>query len=279
MAAQAAPLSRGLTLGVTVFAYPENFVTKRKISHTTTSAKTRATAMLQRQHIPPNVVRNPMLTNMIEWFRNITWSKDIEETFEQKLKRARGGYSKAQYLRMQASYLLDTEDFGNIGEKLMIRLFHEFPNESFSVIFGHEQLGDYYTEKGQFDLAEAEYKIVVEYYHSQNRGGTTGLADIKLADLYLCTEQNQKFEFAYKLITDDFIKSKGRLNLNSDKYFYYLTLARLSNRLGYISNSKEYARLAMSLSEVVEPQFARHKTVGLVNAKKNELKELELILK
>jgi hypothetical protein len=216
---------------------------------------------------------------MIEWFRNITWSKDIEETFEQKLKRARGGYSKAQYLRIQASYLLDTEDFGNIGEKLMNRLFHEFPNESFSVIFGHEQLGDYYTEKGQFDLAEAEYKIVVEYYHSQNRGGTTGLADIKLADLYLCTEQNQKFEFAFKLITDDFIKSKGRLNLNSDKYFYYLTLARLSNRLGYISNSKEYARLAMSLSEVVEPQFARHKTVGLVNAKKNELKELELILK
>jgi len=44
------PRSRGaLPLGVTVFAYPEKFVTKRNILHTITSAKTRATAML-RQH-------------------------------------------------------------------------------------------------------------------------------------------------------------------------------------------------------------------------------------
>jgi len=49
MAAQAGPLTRALPLGVTVFAYPENFVTKRIIQHATTSAKTRATAML-RQH-------------------------------------------------------------------------------------------------------------------------------------------------------------------------------------------------------------------------------------
>lgn len=40
MAAQAARLTPGLTLGVTVFAYPDNFVTKRKILHTITSAKT-----------------------------------------------------------------------------------------------------------------------------------------------------------------------------------------------------------------------------------------------
>ena len=58
MAAQAAPLSRGLALGVTVFAYPENFVTKRKIQNTTTSAKTRATAMQRQQHLPPNVSSN-----------------------------------------------------------------------------------------------------------------------------------------------------------------------------------------------------------------------------
>ena len=63
MAAQAAPLSRGLALGVTVFAYPENFVTKRKIQHAITMAKTRATTMLRRQHIPPNVRVNSGLWN------------------------------------------------------------------------------------------------------------------------------------------------------------------------------------------------------------------------
>jgi len=55
MAAQAGPLTRALTLGVTVFAYPESIVTKSKIQHVITSAKTRATAMLRQQHLPPNV--------------------------------------------------------------------------------------------------------------------------------------------------------------------------------------------------------------------------------
>jgi len=55
MAAQAARLTPGLAHGVTVFAYPENFVTKRTIQHATTSAKTRATAILRQQHLPPNV--------------------------------------------------------------------------------------------------------------------------------------------------------------------------------------------------------------------------------
>jgi hypothetical protein len=47
---------------------------------------------------------------MIEWYRNTEWGKEIEDTFELKLKRARGGSSKAQYLRIQASYLLGTND-------------------------------------------------------------------------------------------------------------------------------------------------------------------------
>ena len=65
MAVPAAPLSRGLPLGVTVFAYPENLVTKRKILHTTTSAKTRATAIQRQQHLPPNVIANVYLLSTI----------------------------------------------------------------------------------------------------------------------------------------------------------------------------------------------------------------------
>jgi hypothetical protein len=61
------PRFRGaLAHGVTVFAYPENFVTKSKSQHTTTSAKTRATAMLRQQHLPPNVSINILLSNSIQ---------------------------------------------------------------------------------------------------------------------------------------------------------------------------------------------------------------------
>jgi|GEM_PF-1692818 hypothetical protein len=50
MAAQATRIAPGLDYGVT-FAYLNNFVTKRKIQYTTTSAKTRAIATRRQQHI------------------------------------------------------------------------------------------------------------------------------------------------------------------------------------------------------------------------------------
>lgn len=215
---------------------------------------------------------------MPEWYRNTDWNKEIEDFFELKLKRARGGHSKAQYLRIQASYLLDTSKHGPVGEKLLLRLFNDFPEEVFSVIFGHEQLGDYYFRTGQFDKAEIEYKIVVNYYHSKTRSGTTGLADIKLADLILTNEEKDKYNYAYKLITEDFTKSNGDLRMNDSKYFYALTRARLSCRLGFISDSKDFAKLALDLSKMTEPQFPRHKTVGLVKAKNDDIKELENII-
>ncbi len=215
---------------------------------------------------------------MTEWFRNTDWNKEIEDFFELKLKRARGGHSKAQYLRIQAGYLLDTKKHGQVGESLMVRLFSDFPDEKFSVIFGHEQLADYYFKTNQFDKAESEYQIVVEYYHSDNRSGTTGLADVKLADLILTTEQSDKYDYAYKLITDDFKKTGGSIDLNDSKYFYYLTCARLANRLGLIEDSKEFAKVAIDLSKITEPQFPRHKTVGIVKAKKQDLKELKKIM-
>ena len=59
IAAQAAPLSRGLALGITVFAYHDNLVNNRIILHAITMAKTRATAMLRQQHLPPNVMLKP----------------------------------------------------------------------------------------------------------------------------------------------------------------------------------------------------------------------------
>lgn len=216
---------------------------------------------------------------MIEWFRNTVWNQEIEELFELKLKNARGRDSKAQYLRIQASYLLESNVFGQVGERLMKRLFSDFPNETFFVIFGHEQLGDYYYKTKQYDKAETEYKIVVDHYHLKTRSGTTGLADVKLAELILTTEQKDKYNYTYKILTEDFNKSGGDLFINDSKYYYSLTRSRLAWKLGLKSDSKNYAELALTLSKITEPQFPRHKMVGLVKAKNDDIKELENILK
>jgi hypothetical protein len=147
------------------------------------------------------------------------------------------------------------------------------------VIFGHEELGDYYFKTKQYDLAESEYKTIVDYYHSNTRSGTTGLADIKLADLILYTNRSVKYNFAYTMITEDFKRTGGNLGLNDSQYFYALTRSRLAWRLGYTKDSKDFAAFALDLSKITEPQFSRHKTVGLVKAKNDDIRELEMILK
>ena len=54
-----------------------------------------------------------------DWYRNTSWNNHIEADFEGRLKRSRGAYNKAQYLRIQAGYLLDASDTAThkIGKK------------------------------------------------------------------------------------------------------------------------------------------------------------------
>ena len=75
-----------------------------------------------------------------DWYRRKTWDNEIATDFEMRLKRFRGAFNKAQYLRIQASYLLGSANEKNqlVGLNLMERLIKELPTEEFSVIFGLE---------------------------------------------------------------------------------------------------------------------------------------------
>src|SRR3954470_5581164 len=101
-----------------------------------------------------------------EWFRNTTWNEDLENEFEIRLKRSRGPFHKAQYLRIQGGYLLEHPDWAVqlVGIRLMERLISDFPEEKFSTIFAHEQLGDYYLSSSNFTKAEKYFRVVVEHY-------------------------------------------------------------------------------------------------------------------
>ena len=72
-----------------------------------------------------------------DWYRNKTWNNEVEADFEARLKRSRGAFNKAQYLRIQASYLLDISDKKTqlVGVSLMERLIRDYPTEKFSEIF------------------------------------------------------------------------------------------------------------------------------------------------
>ena len=138
-----------------------------------------------------------------DWYRNANWNDQIESEFEARHKRSRGNYNKAQYLRIQASYLLNSSLIENQkkGIQLMERLINEYPEETFSTIHGHEQLGDHYLKNKNYQEAEIHYRIVTIHYHNKTRSGTTGTADLKLCETILKSDQEEKFQEAYELAT------------------------------------------------------------------------------
>ena len=213
-----------------------------------------------------------------EWYRNTIWNSNIENDFEARLKRSRGAFSKAQYLRIQASYLLNSSETKTqlVGIKQMERLIKDFPDEEFSTILGHEQLGDYYFNLAEYEKAEYHFGIVVERYRTKKtRSGTSAKADLKLADIFLTANMNDRFEEAYQICKEFPIND---LTFNNDKFYYFELMAHICDKLGKKNEAKDYAKTAIEISRIIKPQFYRHKTIGLVKTTKQQLNTLEHIV-
>lgn len=212
-----------------------------------------------------------------DWYRNKTWDSIIETNFENRLKRSRGAYHKAQYLRIQASYLLDSSDMKVqlTGVRLMGRLVSDFPTEEFSVIFGQEQLGDYYLKIGDLVKAEKHFRIVTEYYEvNKSRSNTSAKADLKLAETILKGNSTDKLGEAYRLCKQYPVTE---LIFNDDRFYYAELVAHICDKLNKREEAREFAMKAIEISKIARPQFYRHKTVGLVKTSSQQLRTLEQI--
>ncbi|WP_199119245.1 hypothetical protein [Pedobacter sp. ASV28] len=215
-----------------------------------------------------------------EWFRGDDWDVETQMLFESKLKRSRDPYNKAQYLRIKASYLLDSKDQDKQieGCKLMGRVISEYPNEISHVMFAYEQLGDYYFTEKKYIESELNYRQSVSFYRKNGRGGSSGIGDIKLAETIVKTEQSSKFSEMYSLLVDEFKENGGSLSLNDDIFRYYSVLAKISIKLNKNEAAKEYAQKALELALIKEPQLDNHPKLGVVKISDDEQSTLEHIL-
>ena len=104
--------------------------------------------------------------NKDNWYRGDHWDPDTQDQFERKLKKSKNSYNKAEYLRIKGSSLLSSYDDikQEVGCKLLNRVIEEYPNETSSVLFALEQLGDYYTSKSNYLEAESNYRQCILYY-------------------------------------------------------------------------------------------------------------------
>lgn len=215
-----------------------------------------------------------------DWFRGDNWDEKAKEFFEQKLKGARGTYSKSQYLKIKANGLLTSGDLNKQleGYKLMERVISDYPTEISFVMFAFERLGDYNLFVNQYDKAETYYRECVCLHKKNGRSGTSGIADVKLAEVIFDTGQSEKYTDMYVLLTEDFGNTGGSLILYEDKFRYNLILAKISDSLMKSIESKKHAEKALKLSELKTSQFDKYPDLGIVNSNDSSLKTLHEIL-
>ena len=217
--------------------------------------------------------------NNDNWYRGENWDEETREQFEQRLKRARGNYNKAQYLRIKGSSLLRSglPQKQEGGEQLLNRVINEYPDEVSEVMFAYEQLGDYYSEQKEYHRAEFKYRKSIQFYIEHGRSGSSGIADIKLAEVIIKTNQLEKYSELHNLLTDKFESTGGSLSLNEDIFRYYSALAKLCDGLRRNDLAKEYAKKALELSEIKEPQLDKYPQLGVTSAQNFEIDSLRKI--
>src|SRR5690606_10834397 len=98
---------------------------------------------------------NPVLgsgSNMTQddWFRRTTWTETDAQSFYERLRRSRGAFHKAQYLRIQAYTLAQErqEPLVRVALDLLGQLFTEFPDLS-QLASAHLQAARCYEQLGE----------------------------------------------------------------------------------------------------------------------------------
>jgi tetratricopeptide (TPR) repeat protein len=180
-----------------------------------------------------------------EWYRKNSWNEAIATEFETKLRRARGGDSKAQYLKIQACQLLFSPDavMHPIGINLVHRLFADYPSETMEVVGGYDALGEYYLRHGNWQEAVRYFKLAISHFGTSYIQKTYRRVELKLAEALMNSGGKEALSEAYQLIS---AFPLSELHLNSHLFYFNELAALVCAVLNKASEAKEYARRAIA---------------------------------
>lgn len=97
-----------------------------------------------------------------EWYRKETWSASDREEFFAKLNRSRSSFNRAQYLRIQASYLqgTKTQKHLKVALELLEILFAQYP-EPFELAPAYLQRAQCLLALGHIDASVESFRKAV----------------------------------------------------------------------------------------------------------------------
>ena len=204
------------------------------------------------------------------WYTKNTWTKEDEEEFFIRLKRARE-YNQPQYLKTQAFALIQTKkpELIDVAESLIIEMLKEYPNDTFNKSSALDLLGDIYQQRGDHQTALKYYEESINF-ENDNPNSPQTPSFLSYSELIIKTQQTDKYSIVENLLFD-------RINsviLPVQKY-------KIASILSVIYQAKNNKKLAQHYAEIAEKNattetsgFRYHKDLGVVKQRVSWLDRL-----
>jgi hypothetical protein len=216
-----------------------------------------------------------------DWFRSSSWDADIAERFEARLRRARAA-NRAQYVRIQASHLLESPDASTreAGRALLRRVINDHPDDELETKFACEQLGDSLAREGRLDEAEGALRETLRRIQASPTGasGTSGTTELRLAEVLIARGDATSIDDAGQLLAA--VESEVRIQaalMRDVLYRFFLACARVAYAQRAPEAAAELARAALHVADDISTPIPRHPTVGWPHATDGERAELRSI--
>lgn len=208
------------------------------------------------------------------WYRNEIWTEEIERKFNERLKRSRGSYNKAEYLRIQATTLLysDKKEIQEAGVILAERVFSDFAKDdkdaASSKIMMMQNLADYYMSVGEFSLAANYYLMIINGSFQQSE--YSGNSDVALhyIDAVLKAKLIKQYQYALCVFNDFNPKN---LLLPSEFFLAAKVGAFLHYELKNTNEASKFALKALKYTKDTKPKLKSYPDLGVPSASKEEI--------
>jgi len=196
-----------------------------------------------------------------DWFRNKKWDAATEAHFDEKLRRAR---DKAQYLRIQASHLQDTDPKAALA--LLDRYFalgkhFDMASAFLSQAEAHLRLGEQEDALRSLERAlqrERDFPNVKTQAWSRF---VLLVAERKLEALY---------DIALQVLQENPLSSRS---FPVDGFLWNAAFALIADATGQRKHAAETAAKALEFAALTQSGFRYHDDVGVVGAGYDELKK------
>jgi len=191
---------------------------------------------------------------MADWFRNTTWSKEIEEEFFRRLARARS--QRDQYIVIQAITL------ARLRPEIALRLVDLY-FESRSDLFDDARA---LVAKATAFAAMGDLPNAAEAYRSalaceKARPGLVTTAYLEYPFLVATERMESEYEGALSVLED----RKSHVAFPLGRFKWNAAYALILSARGNANAARSYALAAVEASQEQSSEFCKHRGLGLVD--------------